>query len=434
MALINFPNLPAWAQTLASILPLSALIKFVDVETSIHVYELRGGSVPFWNWPIPPGGARILLSKDTAAGDCLLDQPQRSQGLTCIDGRYGNQYPCSAPATTRLWAGKEEEAGEEIINTSKNMENRDRREQVLYVIQLREDTTPDAEHVERKKSFWRNFANSVRRRGPRYLAVSCTGWICWIGLIVVSFMGHLYIAVIYLALMPSTCFVVSLTHGTKPRKPLVRGAQPFPRLVIAAGSKNPHYWYAFEGHQTLLNGLLNISLAPSQKLPYRPFGLYLLRLLTLGQWAMALGSSATMGWDAFVISVWTTFCIVASAYLYPVEIGTKEWLTRDCKVKATTIKAVLSSRYALLFALAMINPDTDRDETKWMDPIIAESPEREKIWKNMLDWANGVGLQDEAALKAEWWWRLMEEGVMVGKQVRKSLKDYSDPRNVGSLV
>jgi hypothetical protein len=183
------------------------------------------------------------------------------------------------------------------------MENHNRREQVLYVIQLREDTTSDAEHVEGKKSFWRNFTNSIRRRGPRYIAVSCTGWTCWIGLIVASFMGQLYIAVIYLVLMPSTCFVVGLTHGTKPRKPLIRESQPFPRLVIAAGSENSHYWYAFEGHKTLLNGLLNISLAPSQKLPYRPFGLYLLRLLTLGQWAIALGSSATMGWDAFIISI-----------------------------------------------------------------------------------------------------------------------------------
>ncbi|PTB41103.1 hypothetical protein M441DRAFT_58541 [Trichoderma asperellum CBS 433.97] len=430
MAQINFPDLPMWAQTLASILPLSALIEFVDVETSIHVYELRGGSVPFWNWPISPAGARILLSKDTAAGDCFLDQPQRSQGLTCIDGRYGNQYPCSAPATTRLWAGKEEEAGTEIENTSSNMEDRNRREQVLYVVQLRDETTPGTtsgrKHEEGKKNFWQKFTSSVRRRGPRYLAVSCTGWICWIGLVVVSLMGRLYIAVTYLVLMPLTCFVVGLTHGTKPRKALVRDSKSFPRLVIAAGSENPHYWYAFEGHQTLLNGLLNISLAPSQTLPYRPFGLYLLRLLILGQWAMALGSSATMGWDAFVISIWTAFCIVASAYLYPVDVATKDWLSRDCRVQASTVKAVLSSRYALLFALAMINPDTDRDKTKWMDPIIAKSPEREEMWNNMLNWSRGDDLQDEATLKIKWWWRLMNEGVHVGKEIRKKLKGYPE--------
>jgi hypothetical protein len=81
----------------------------------------------------------------------------------------------------------------------------------------------------------------------------------------------------------------------------------------------------------------------------------------------------------------------------------------------------------------MINPDTKRDETKWMDPIISESPEREMIWKNMLDWSKGVNLQNEASLKTEWWWRLMEEGVNVGKEIRKRLKGYSNPR-IGSIV
>jgi hypothetical protein len=52
----------SWVGELAGILPLSALIDFIDVPRKFHVLQLAG-AVPLWNWPVTPSGSRILLSK-----------------------------------------------------------------------------------------------------------------------------------------------------------------------------------------------------------------------------------------------------------------------------------------------------------------------------------------------------------------------------------
>ena len=441
--LIKFPiPLPKWAETLASIIPLSGLIEFVDVETSIHVYELRGGSVPFWNWPITPAGARILVSDQGAVGDCLLDQPQRSLRMACIDGRYGNSYPCSAPATTRLWADTQP-IDKEIKNTSQNMNKSDKREQVLRVFQVHGDATPtlDQSIKSKKMSLSQKFTSPFSKHGGRYLMVSLLGSFLWIGLVIVSFMGKLYLAGAYLLLMPVTCFVVGFTHGIQPRKPVIRELPSYPRLVIAAGSENSLYWYAFEGPHTILNGLLNISLEHTKRDPrwrffqlllnQRSFFLILLTLCILGQWAMVLGSSALSGWDAFIISIWTAFCIFMSSYGYPVDVAAKEWLTKDCKFTVRTIKATLSSRSALLIALATINPDTPKSgarnpesiiqQTKWMDTIVDPSDDRTDMWKATIDHLGGTALQNPNDPDNPWWKKYVEEGVKIGTDIKKTL-------------
>jgi hypothetical protein len=58
--LIVSPHLPAWAQQLAGLVPLSALIEFIDIGMKLHLFELAG-SVALWNWPVTPAGAKLLL-------------------------------------------------------------------------------------------------------------------------------------------------------------------------------------------------------------------------------------------------------------------------------------------------------------------------------------------------------------------------------------
>jgi hypothetical protein len=496
MTLIDYPDIPRWAQALASIIPLSALIEFVDVKTSIHVEELRGRSVPFWCWPIPPAGARVLLSNERTASDCLLDQPSRSQGLSCIDGRAGNQYPCSAPTTTRLWADHQK-TSITIENNYPTMDNDGRREQVLRAFQVREEkkgeelaagqngeelasdqngemlalgqedveklasaqtseipTRGPNKEVAKKTGIVQNFTTFSRSHRPRYIVLWCVGSILWVGLVIVALMGGLYIAGTYLLLMPLTNIVVGYTHGTSPREPVIRSQNgAFPRLIIAAGSENAPFWYAFDGHQTLLNGLLNISLKRTQTLPARPLGLVLLRVLILGQWAMVLASCAREGWDAFIVSIWTILCIFMNAYGYPVHTAAKDWLKRDCKLKVKVVETKVSSRYALLFALAVINPDTREDKTDWMDSIVKDDIERRYMWATMIIYArkqNAIGDDDDVAedqplddeevwfnskegedtvkitkadIQNKWWWDYMVEGVGIGKKVRHELRN-----------
>jgi hypothetical protein len=46
--IITLPALPVWAQQLAGILSLAALIDVIDIKMRLHLYELHG-SVPLWN-------------------------------------------------------------------------------------------------------------------------------------------------------------------------------------------------------------------------------------------------------------------------------------------------------------------------------------------------------------------------------------------------
>ena len=98
---LRLPDIPGWTQQLAGILPLLALIEFIDVSVKLHLYELTG-LIPLWNWPITPAGARLLLSSEDTYNACYLDRPSRSAVLHCIDGKYGDLYPCIALTTTRL--------------------------------------------------------------------------------------------------------------------------------------------------------------------------------------------------------------------------------------------------------------------------------------------------------------------------------------------
>jgi hypothetical protein len=415
-AMSIFPDLPLWAQTLATILPLSALIEFVDVATELHAYQLR--SSVRWNWPVTPAGARLLLSEDDTSA-CCLDQPQRSIALQCLDGRYGNQYPCSNPTTTRLWVSTHK-VDHLIQNVHKNMKDPTARKQSLRIVHLR-DMASSTTNMPEKSSIFEPLVSDLRTRNFRYLTVSSIGWLCWTVLVVLGFAGGLYIAGTYLLLMPLTGLVVGLTHGNTPKRPLKRNVGQFKRLIVAAGNLNALNWFAFYGSQTLLNGLLNLPLRRSV-VPGHGHFRWLLRLVIVAQWALVLASCAGEGWNAFIISMWVAFCIFMSAYGYPPDVAARDWLRRNCMIAVETIDTELSERQAMLNALVAINPDTKEGRTNWMDPILASSPER---LATLLKYLEDGDDYDASAVEQNYWWKYVVEGVEIGKKIKILLEDKS---------
>jgi hypothetical protein len=413
-AISIFPKLPLWAQTLATILPLSALIEFVDVATELHAFQLSN-SVR-WNWPVTPAGARLLLSENDTTNAPCLDQPQRSITLQCFDGRWGNQYPCSSPTTTRLWASTRK-VDHKIENDHNNMKDPNARKQPLRILHLREVASSTTAKTPRESSILQLLVSDHFR----YLTVSSIGWLCWTVLVVLGFLGGLYIAGAYLLLMPLTGLIINHTHGNKPMESMVRIQTKHPRLIVATGSLNAIKWFAFYGHQTILNGLLNLPFK-MRVVRGRNYFRWLLRLVIVAQWALVLASCARQGWDAFIVTMWVTFCICMSAYGYPPDVAARRWLRRDCGVEVTTIETELSERRAMLNALAAVNPDTEKGGTDWMNPILQPSPQQlEALLKSLKDGDN----YDDSAVKGEYWLKYVVEGVEIGKKIKNLLENDS---------
>jgi hypothetical protein len=91
-----------WVTELAGILPLSALIDFVDVPTILHIFQLQG-RVSLWCWPVTPTGRRVLLHTDPTATVCCLVNSNARTKPVCLDGRYGDMYPVANAETVRLY-------------------------------------------------------------------------------------------------------------------------------------------------------------------------------------------------------------------------------------------------------------------------------------------------------------------------------------------
>ncbi len=194
----HFPDLPAWAQQLAGTLPLSALIEFIDVGLMLHLYELNE-RITFWNWPITPAGARLLLSSEDTHSACCLDRPKHSGILHCIDGKYGDLYPCSAPTATRLFISTKCDTTR-LSNPYSNIANNAGRKQRLETI-----------HVIQKEDKPPRMPLASNRR--KYLAFVVIGWLLWVGLITVISLGGFYYVTTYYTIMPITGLIVWITHG-----------------------------------------------------------------------------------------------------------------------------------------------------------------------------------------------------------------------------
>lgn len=382
------PPLSPWLQQLAGILPLCALVEFIDVATKLHIFQLNR-SVPIWNWPVTPVGGRLLLSDAGSTTDdtCYLDQEGHSPVLHCIDGRYGDLYPSSTQTTTRLCISKPRTSAS-LPNPSTNLEDMQARKQRLEVVSLKRLEYPSTRVRGAVKGrlailYDKLIGRSKSEHSITYQLTVWLGWLCWTGLTIISFGSRLYIAGVYLLLMPLTGLMVGYTHGGKPRQLLNERPSPFIRLVVATSSLNATKWLAFYGESSILNSLLNKPLVRNATYPMRGPLKMLLRLLIASQWTLAVGSCARQDWNALVISFWIGFCACMASWAYPPVKAARDWLQYSCKHVIDVTSTDFSSRRAMLGALVHLNPDSKERLTNWIDPILASSPDR-RAWELAL--------------------------------------------------
>lgn len=400
---LGLPDIPLWTQQLAGILPFSALIEFIDVGAKIHLYELTG-RIPLWKWPITPAGARLLLSSENIHNACCLDRPSRSAILHCIDGKFGDLYPCNSPATTRLYLSGESDV-HYIPNESSNMTAMAARRQKLTVVHFTPGVAGSA-HGSRPFAL----------HSLRYWIGRTIGWLFWITLTIVALFCGQYYALAYYLLMPITGLVVCATHGFEARQ-LMYPDHPSPdRLVVVTNSLNASEWWAFYGKPGLINAMLNKPLYRSTKTPAPKILKWLTQLLIISQWVCAVGSCALQNWNALFISLWIVLCALESAYGYPPESNVHDWLSRDCNVVMNRYQADFSSRRAMLSALVYMSPDSRDGRTKWIDPILADAEDRREWEAALLGHMNDESKVDDIA-KHKYWWKFILEGMEMGKKL-----------------
>ena len=392
------PSLAPWLQQLAGILPLCALIEFIDNATKLHVFQLNR-SVPIWNWPVTPAGARLLLSSGGTSADeaCHLDQAGQSPVLHCIDGRYGDWYPSSTQTTTRMCITKPH-SSKIVVNPSPNLADVYARKQKLEVISLKRHERLSSQGRRKAKSnrvarLCDRLFRRKRRHSIIYEVTSGLGWMFWIGTTIVCFMSQLYIAGVYLLLTPLTGFVVNFTHGGKPRRLLDDRPSPFKRLVVATDNLNGTNWRAFYGESNALNSLLNkplVRVATSSTSSSLRL-LLLLRILIAGQWALAVGSCALQDWNALIISFWIGFCGLVASCAYTPTKAARDWLQLNCDhvIESTSIE--FSSRRSMLSALIYLNPDSKDRLTSWINPILADCADR-RAWESACLSVKEIGI------------------------------------------
>ncbi|KAJ4171712.1 hypothetical protein NW754_000291 [Fusarium falciforme] len=427
-----------WVAELAGILPLSALIDFIDIPPKLHVLELAG-TVPLWSWAITPSGSRLLLAKPDEVGgkpvqqDCYLDRFGKAAALEALDGRYGERYFVSNPETLRLIL--EGSSVVHIENGHKNMtdDTLDRRVQQLEIIHVtrrgpQQPLEPPSEaspepllgtQPKAPRSRWlRGFTESLRTTSPLYLATNVGGWIIWVGTLTASSMFRFWICFSFLLLLPITGTLVSLLHGDNPRQLLVGKRSKYVRLLVVAEHMNAATWRVIYGESTIVNSLTNRPLAPAGLQPsstwtavYR----HLLRLCILGQWALALAAAATKDWDAYVICFWIAFPIFCHTYLIPPSFCAKGWSDKKVNIRVQRYSTQISTRRALLNVIVALNPDTpplstdrkttdtqfDRQSMKWLNPILAESNSRTE-WETATLEAMRDALGELAAESINW--------------------------------
>ncbi|KXH45673.1 hypothetical protein CNYM01_07103 [Colletotrichum nymphaeae SA-01] len=409
--IIELPNLPPWAQQLVGILPLTALIEFIEEAAKLHVFELSG-LTPAWCWPISPKGARLLLSTDDTTNACCLDRPGAWPTLHCMDTKFGDHYPSAAAATTRLFL-RSQKVDVKVENSFVALGDRTR-QQKLYVYVV-EDETSDGPY------------GPIRRLidivwGPvslHYALVSLSGWILWAAGIICSLLSGTFYGMIYLLLMPVSGHFIGQLFGTAPRslKPGRHNGNISKRLIVSASSLNGQDWNAFIGSRNSVNALLNRPLQ-RKVFPRRPnLFRWMLRFTIMAQWSIIIIASTLQGWDAAVVTFWTAFCSLSVTYLYSSEDAASDWLKHQCRVRLKCVRANLGTRRSLLGALVHLNPD--RESTDWMNPILARSSLRDKWEKSLLEYirSGSVRLEDEK----EYWVTFIKEGAEVGKNIADAI-------------
>lgn len=443
---LSLPILPPWAQQLAGILPLSALIEFIDTPRLLHIFELTG-AYPAWCFPVTPSGGRILLSDRKIEDCCYLDDFKPGYAPVCLDGRYGDSYPMMSPETIRLLLRSLPSVT--IANDHKNMKRSDNRLQRLEIIRV-----------------YRSAKTSTIKQQGTYVATSIIGWVFLISLLAFCIAMGLYLSSSFLIVVTLTGITIHIAHSCEPRKLGKADGSNFNRLVIVAQHMNEREWRLFFGENTLINSLLNWPLHAKRRysFPPRVITKNLLGVLFLSQWCLAVGAATTQGWDAYVITLWILICIVANSVVFASDARVGHWAENhalsDGSAKAAGIRlerliTELSSRRALLNTIMALNPDTireDRSLTKggpnplslneealrWMDPILKVSANRAK-WQEaslaaMLEVSSAIqgatrpgdgpkpGEGWQKGFEAEYWTRFIPEGLQIAEKIHKEAR------------
>jgi hypothetical protein len=387
-----------WVAALAGILPLSALIDFIDVAQKLHILELVG-AVPLWSWVITPSGSRLLLAKQRILGsrDCLQDQFGNTVALEVLDGRYGDRYFASSPETLRLVLGAYPSV--EIENNHKNMagEDFDLRVQTLEFVHISR-RNPNLRSTPPRLRWRQVLVDSWRDASPIYLSTTLLGWALLIGTTVMSAFFETWISLAFLLLVPVSGVVISCLYGSQPRRLLVEKEAKYVRLLVVTEHMNSANWLVIYGESTLVNSLVNRPLEPNgPSLPPAMAAVFrfILRLFILGQWGLVLGAAATQNWNSYFICFWISFSIFSHAYLVTPERVAKSWSKFQANLKIQRYTTRVSSRRALINTIVTLNPDTFSFDEKdrapdmarfnsqsmnWVDSILARSSNR-TIWE-----------------------------------------------------
>lgn len=365
MPIYQQPPLNGWVSNLAGILPLSALIEFTEPLGALHLYELSGRGL-LWSWVITPAGARLLTSAKDQASSCCLDRPGAVPKLYCMDGRWGDAYPCSNPFTIRTCV---EVAGLSTKLGLANPEIQGLRRQRLRIVRV---------SLNEMKPTRRTFISSlllgcVDKNDWAWTVVSIVGWLLFLWTLSDCILSGLYLATAYLAALVVTGIVIQQSHGSRPRRLLDPKPSSYSRLVVVCDSLNGNEWTAFIGPNTTIDSLLNKPLYQVEPSAHPRIHRLLLRVLVAIQWALAALACAFKDWNAIVVFLWITLCTFISSYLYSERNAIASWL-RANRVQLEKVEINFTSRRAMLTTLVALNPD--RESTKWIDPILAPSQDR----------------------------------------------------------
>jgi hypothetical protein len=446
----GIPDRYPWVSELAGILPLSALIDFLDIPTKLHLFQLVGG-VPLWSWPVTPGGSRLLLSDDEALQrTCYLDRHGNSTALLAMDGYYGETYFIANPETVRLCVSSQ--PATPIQNTHANMDAPDR----IQTIDIIHVTRSPNAHAISDRWLGSAFRDFWWMHSLYYLAVSISGWALLAGMVVMCIILQTWIALAFLLVVPVTGSVISALYGATPRDLLEKDPkdpnkpQRYSRLILVGEHGNVANWTVFYGDSIYLNSLLNRPLEP--KGPQAPAAVRrLLRLalsvFILGQWAIAIAATATKTWNSYFICFWVTFCIFTQAYVISAEASVQDWMASCAGIKVHRYTTRVSSRRALLNTVLALNPNTfplldavqqtdDRtrlyeDGLKWLDNVLKAGPSRTE-WQEasreaMVEAANlapGVAFPSAQWLQnyprvQKYWSPYIPEGVELAAKIKR---------------
>ncbi|KAI0098189.1 hypothetical protein GGR51DRAFT_577167 [Nemania sp. FL0031] len=426
-----------WVSSLANILPLSALLDFLDIPRTLHAYELNG-TAPLWCWPITPAGSRLILSRHTTEDVCCLDRFGASPSLICLDGRWGDVYNAANPETLRSCLAMTSVVAitNDILNTAQNAT----RIQKLTVVRV--SRLPQYSTGQRQQYSW------------PFISASALGWIVLLGLLIFSGLMHCWLSLAFLIVVPATGAVISLSRGGKPRELRPDPPDIYNRIVVAAPHMNESEWLVFYGESVLINSLLNNRLRPNRLFNTHSW-IYnsTLRVLILGQWALAIGAAALQGWDAYLITFWILLCILSHTFAFSLERCVADWATRAARFRFERFETLLNGRRALLNTVMALNPDTFAfDQTTkqekyeelyeggllWIDPILKRGADRatwEEATRRAMVYAkqrSSSGNSDvkvaisqiedgkwEKDYKAYYWCSSILEGVNTAEKVAK---------------